>query len=234
MQARIIVGVCGGSGAGKGHVIHDHLLPALGSAGLVLEHDWYYHEYGTLLGLQGVKSRAEINYDIPQAYENGLLIEHLRALKRGESIHIHKYQKGASVRSPHALHLEPREVVVVDGMMILSVPELVAELDVRGFVEATEPVRLHRRIRRDLAFASEEESRLRFDRDVMPAHRRFVGPSIQLATFVIQNEIDGAAAKGMHEFISAVIRKLHETREEHPCPATAASWPHWEAQPLGS
>lgn len=200
----------------------------------MLEHDWYYHEHSSLLRMQGVKARAEINYDIPQAYENALLIDHLRALKRGEAISVHRYQKGSGVRSPQALQLEPREVVVVDGMMILSVPELVQELDVRGYIEATEPVRLTRRIRRDLSFSTEEESRLRFERDVMPAHRRFVGPSIQLAHFVIHNEIDGAAATGMHEFISAVIRKLHEAREERPCPATAAYWPHWEAQPQGS
>jgi uridine kinase len=210
MRTRLIVGVSGGSGSGKHRVIHHHLLPALGGTPLILEHDWYYHEVDYLTRAQGVSSRLEINYDQPDAYENLLLVKHLRDLQAGRSIQVYPYQKANGMRRAEPMWLEPRDVVIVDGMMILAVPELVSMLEIRAYVQADDDLRLARRIARDLSFCSAEESELRFRRDVLPAHRRYVEPSRTQAHFVVMNARDGHAPDGIDAFVSAVLRALAE------------------------
>lgn len=208
MKTVLTVGVSGGSGAGKHVLIRDHLLPALGSRALLIEHDWYYYELEPLFKAQGVSSREDINYDIPQAYENALLVEHIRALKAGNTVTVHPYVKGSGMRDSDPIVLEPREVVVVDGMMIYAVPELVAELDLKAYVDASDALRLERRVKRDMSFSTVEESLLRFERDVLPSHRRFVEPYRATADFVLKNETDGANPDGVERFIAEVLSRL--------------------------
>lgn len=204
----LIVGVSGGSGAGKRRIIDHYLMPALGERALILEHDWYYRELPDLMAVQGVTSQLQINYDHPDAYNNALLIQDIRALRAGRTIDVYPYQKGVGMRSAQAMVLEPRPVVIVDGMMVLAVPELAAELDLKAYVDASEQVRIRRRVARDLFFASEEESRLRFTRDVLPAHYQFVEPARATADFVIDNTRDDEEALGAAAFVSAILERM--------------------------
>lgn len=214
MHARLVVGVCGGSGAGKRRIIDQYLVPALAGAGLILEHDWYYHELPTLFVQQNVTERDDINYDIPDAYENALLIRDIQALRQGRSIDVRRYQKGVGMREEVPMRLAPHEVIIVDGMMVLAVPELAAQMDIKAFVHADPEVRLRRRVARDLYFSSEEESLLRFERDVLPAHIRYVEPSRAIADFVLDNSQDDTPAVGTAQFVEAVVLALQSARLE--------------------
>lgn len=214
MKARLVVGVSGGSGAGKCRIIDQYLIPALNGSGLILEHDWYYYDWHTLSQNQGVPELKNINFDRPDAYENSLLARDIQALREGRAIDVYRYQKGVCEREAVPLRLAPHEVIIVDGMMVLSVPELVAQLDIRAYVDATDEVRLARRIARDRYFSSEAESRLRFERDVMPAHRTFVEPSRKTADFVLDNSRDNEPAEGVEAFVSAVLSRLEALRAQ--------------------
>ncbi|MFM7201310.1 MAG: uridine kinase [Myxococcota bacterium] len=204
----LVVGVSGGSGAGKRRIIDDYLMPVLQDRALILEHDWYYRELPDLMAVQGVTSQLQINYDHPDAYDNALLIRDIRALRAGLTIDVYPYQKGVGMRSSHPVIIEPRPVVIVDGMMVLAVPELAAELDLKAFVYASDEVRLRRRVARDLSFASEEESQLRFTRDVLPAHHQFVEPARATADFILDNGLDGEDASGVAPFLSDILARL--------------------------
>ncbi len=205
MRTHLIVGIAGGSGAGKHRVIQNHLLPSLNGNALILEHDWYYHGLEYLFDAQGVSRREDINYDHPDAYENTLLATHLRMLRAGRAVEVFPYRKGHGTRSDVPFRLEPREIVILDGMMIFAVPELVEQLSITAYVHAEEPLRLQRRILRDLEFSPEDESVLRFYRDVLPAHHRYVEPHRDSAHFVLHNTRDGDAPGGVDAF-------LHEVR----------------------
>lgn len=214
MKARLVVGVSGGSGAGKCRIIDQFLIPALGGAGLILEHDWYYYDWQTLSKKQGVPELKNINFDRPDAYENSLLARDIQSLREGRAIDVYRYQKGLCERAEMPIRLAPHEVIIVDGMMVLSVPELVEQLDIKAYVHADDQVRLDRRIARDRYFSSEEESRLRFERDVMPAHRQFVEPSRQVADFVLDNSKDNVPAEGVEAFVSAILSRLEALRNQ--------------------
>ena len=212
MRTLLIVGVSGGSGAGKHVVIHDYLLPALGDAARVIEHDWYYYEFEDLYRVQGVSSRADINYDRPDAYENSLLIQHLERLTAGQPVKIHRYRKGVGLREDDPIVVEPRDVIILDGMMLFAVPQLVRQIQLRAYVHAGDQVRLRRRVRRDIAFSTVDESVIRFQRDVLPAHRRYVEPSAAHASYILLNSRDGEAPEGIEELLSGINAELQKRR----------------------
>jgi len=208
MKTPLVIGIAGGSGAGKHRVIQEYLLPALRGKALIIEHDWYYHELPILYAAQGVTEREDINYDQPEAYENGALAVHLDALTRCEQAEIHPYRKGIGMRAETSVLLEPQDVIIVDGMMLFAVPQLVTRMDMRVFVEADDDVRLRRRIERDLPFSSEEESRLRFVRDVSPAHSKYVEPSRIHAHFILQNTREGKPPIGFDAFLGELLQTI--------------------------
>ncbi len=212
MRTLLIVGVSGGSGAGKHLVIHDYLVPALGHSARVIEHDWYYREFEDLYRMQGVSSRADINYDRPDAYENELLVHHLKRLVAGETVEIHRYRKGVGLREIEPVRIEPQEVIILDGMMLFAVPELVRQVHLRAYVHASDQVRLQRRVRRDIAFSTVDESVIRFQRDVLPAHRRYVEPSAVHAGYILVNSRDGCAPEGIQELVSGIDAALRRRR----------------------
>lgn len=212
MRTQLIVGVSGGSGAGKHLVIHKHLVPALGGCARVIEHDWYYYEFEHLYAVQGVTSRADINYDRPDAYENSLLVRDLDALCAGRAVKIHRYQKGIGLRATEPYLLEPAEVVILDGMMLFAVPEVVSRIHIGAYVHADDQIRLNRRIKRDLGFSTVDESVIRFQRDVLPAHRRYIEPSAAFARYILTNSRDGDRPDGIGEFVERVLKTQERLR----------------------
>ncbi len=212
MRTLLVVGVSGGSGAGKHVVIHDYLLPALGDAARVIEHDWYYYEFEDLYRVQGVSCRADINYDRPDAYENSLLVEHLKRLTSGQPVQIHRYRKGVGLREDEPITIEPRDVIILDGMMLFAVPELVRLIELRAYVHAGDDVRLRRRVKRDIDFSTVDESVIRFQRDVLPAHRRYVEPSAAHAGYILVNSRDGEAPEGIDELLAGIRMELEKRR----------------------
>lgn len=208
MRAKLILGICGGSGAGKHRVIHHHLMPLFKNDAVILEHDWYYHELDYLFKHQNVSNRDDINYDRPDAYENDLLVDDITKLRNGEDIRVYPYIKGIGLRQKEPLLISPKPIVIVDGMFVFSVPKLVKCMDICAYIHADDHVRLQRRVKRDLSFSSKEESIGRFYRDVMPAHKEFVEPSKNISDYVIINNINGEASVGIEALISEIEKRL--------------------------
>lgn len=179
----VVLGVAGGTGSGKSTVV-DAITRSLGpDAVSVISHDAYYRDRSHLTPEQ----RQSINYDHPDALETSLLVEHIRALRKGHTVNIPVYDFAAHSRSTRTLRIEPRPVLIVDGILLLADPELRELMDIRVFVDTDADLRLVRRIERDIAqrgrtFASVIHQYLETTR---PMHLEFVEPSKRYAHLIL-------------------------------------------------
>jgi uridine kinase len=142
----VLIGIAGGTGSGKTTVASKIVerLPA-GRANLI-PHDAYYRDRSHLTAA----ARQAINFDEPDALENERLIADLRRLKAGQAVACPQYDFATHTRRPETRPLEPRAIVVVEGILLFAIPELRDQFDLRIFVDTPDDVRLLRRIRRDI------------------------------------------------------------------------------------
>lgn len=203
----VILGVAGGSGSGKTTVVR-RLIRALGEPDVaVLHHDSYYRDASHL----PMEEREAINYDHPDSLETDLLVAHLEALLEGRAVDVPVYDFAAHVRLPETEHVEPRPVVILDGILILWDSRLRQLLDVKLFVDADADVRLGRRLRRDM----EERGRppesvlAQYMATVRPMHLEFVEPSKRYADMIIPR---GGHNRVGVDMVVAMVRSRIEDR----------------------
>ncbi len=190
----LLVGVAGGTAAGKTALVQA-LARRVGRARVaVIRHDWYYRDRAQVPEAE----RALWNYDHPDALETSLLVAHLEELRCGRPVDAPSYDFATHSRAPQTQRLEPRELIVLDGILVLHDPELRSALDLRVWVEADDEVRFLRRMDRDTRERGRTvESVLRQYRDtVRPMHAEFVEPSRRYADLVLdgQGEFESALA----------------------------------------
>lgn len=205
---RVLIGVAGGSGSGKTTVVR-RIVDAIGRRNVaVLHHDSYYRDASHL----PPDERAAINYDHPESLETGLLIRHLEALLRGEPVEVPVYDFSNHVRLPATERVEPRPVVILDGILILWDKRLRELMDVRLFVDADADVRLGRRLRRDMEERgrSPESILAQYMATVRPMHLEFVEPSKRYADVIIPR--GGHNRVGVELVVATVRSALEETR----------------------
>ena len=173
-----VLGLAGGSGAGKTTLV-DGLTSRLQGDVSVLWFDEYYHD---LLHLSP-EQRAAVNFDHPDSLDQVLLIEHLDGLLAGRSVDVPIYDFATHTRTGRTRRVEPRPVVVVDGILVLAVPDLRSRLDLAVFVDAPAEVRLARRMYRDVRERGRTTASVRaqFEATVAPMHEAFVDPSAEHA-----------------------------------------------------
>jgi uridine kinase len=179
----VIVGVAGGSGSGKTTVVR-RLVDALGGDDVaVLHHDSYYRDASHL----PPPERAAINYDHPDSLETELLIEHLEALLAGRAVHVPVYDFAHHIRTDRTERVEPRPVIILDGILILWDRRLRELMDVKLFVDADADVRLGRRLRRDMEERGRSADSVlgQYMDTVRPMHLEFVEPSKRYADVII-------------------------------------------------
>ncbi|HXJ21056.1 MAG TPA: uridine kinase [Polyangia bacterium] len=178
-----LIGIAGGTASGKTTVAHRIVdaLPA-GQAALI-QHDAYYRDRSALTPAQ----RALLNFDEPEALENDLLLEHLRALKRGEAVDCPEYDFTTHTRKRSVRRIDPCAVVVVEGILLLAVPALREIFDLRLYVDTEDDVRLVRRIKRDMFERGRDISSIeaQFMGTVRAMHRQHVEPSKRYAHLII-------------------------------------------------
>src|SRR5436309_15524277 len=127
----MVIGICGGTGSGKTTVAHK-IVDSVGSANVVfLQQDAYYRDLGDM----PLEVRHLLNFDHPDALDNDLLINHLRTLKAGESIDQPIYDYATHSRTSQKKHIEPRIVIIVEGILVFVSAELRSLMDLKVFVD---------------------------------------------------------------------------------------------------
>jgi uridine kinase len=182
----VFIGIAGGSGSGK-----STLAGALGAAlgpdrCATITFDRYYRD----LAGRSAPERASVNFDHPDSLDDALFGEHLDGLRAGNPVDVPVYDFATHSRAATVDRVEPRSVVVVDGILLLAVSHLAERLDHAVFVDVPDSVRLARRIARDRVERgrSEESVRAQFAATVVPMHQRFVQPSAMLAHVRVSGE----------------------------------------------
>jgi uridine kinase len=204
----MVIGVAGGSGSGK-TTIARALAADLGKEIVVaIEQDSYYRDLSHL----PFEERAKVNFDHPDAIEMSLLMAHVDDLCAGKSVHRPCYDFEHHLREAETELLEPRPVVLVEGILVLADEELRKRFDLKLFVDTAADIRLMRRIRRDLEHRGRTFAQIRrqYYDTVRPMHLAFVEPSKHWADVIIP---EGGHNRVALELIRGRVREF--TREYH-------------------
>lgn len=191
-RAPILIGVAGGTAAGKSAVVRE-VVRGVGSESVaVIEHDSYYRDQSRL----SQEQRLQLNYDHPDALETSLLKAHLRQLIEGSPVEVPTYSFSTHTRLPTTRRVVARKVIVLVGVLILVDPELRELLDIRAYVDADEDIRLIRRLRRDIAQRGRSLDTVihQYLDSVKPMHRKFVEPSKRHAHFILPEGAENRVA----------------------------------------
>ena len=179
----IIIGIAGGSGSGKTTVVR-RLTASLGIAQVtVLEHDRYYRDRSELR----LEERAALNYDHPDSLETDLLVQHVRALKAGETVQVPQYDFARHNRLDERETVSPRAAIIVEGILIFADAGLRTLMDVKVFVDADDDTRFIRRLQRDIAERGRTVASVidQYLGTVKPMHLEFVEPSKRYADIIV-------------------------------------------------
>jgi len=181
----LIIGIAGGTGCGKTTVVNQILneLPE-GEVG-VISQDSYYTDTTHL----SYDERIKINFDHPRSIDFDLLGEHLKELKNNQPIHQPVYSFVKHNRTGDTILTHPRKVMIVEGILILTNPELRDMFDIKIFVHADSDERLIRRLKRDIAERGRDldEVLLRYQNTLKPMHEQFIEPMKEYADIIIPN-----------------------------------------------
>ena len=178
----LVIGIAGGTGSGK-TTLMNNLISKYGDNITVLSHDNYYKRHDEM----PYEERCLLNYDEPDALETDLMAMHLDKLRQGEAIDCPVYDFTVHNRSNDTIHIIPRKVIIVEGILIFENQPLRELMDIRIFVDTDADVRLCRRIKRDVNKRGRTlESVLnQYQETVKPMHERYVEPSKKFADLVV-------------------------------------------------
>lgn len=178
-----VIGVAGGSGSGKTTVVRN-IVDALGNTEVsVIEHDRYYRDHPTLR----LEERAALNYDHPDSLETDLLVQHVKALRAGQTVEVPVYDFARHARQPDTDTVTPRTAVIVEGILIFTDPALRALMDVKVFVDTDDDTRFIRRLQRDITERGRTVESVidQYLGTVKPMHLEFAVPSKRYADIII-------------------------------------------------
>lgn len=183
MNKPLVIGVAGGSGSGKTTVVREIIRNVGKQHVTVLHHDSYYRDVKHL----PLEERIKINYDHPDSLETSLLIQHLHQLTGGHAVEVPCYDFTEHLRAPETERMEPRKVIIVDGLLILWDRELRSLMDIKVFVDTDADLRFIRRLSRDIHDRGRSADSVieQYMRTVRPMHLEFVEPSKRYADIII-------------------------------------------------
>ena len=202
----LVIGIAGGSASGM-TTLMKNLIADIENDVTVLSHDNYYKRHDDL----SYEERSYLNYDEPGAFDTSLMVYHLDQLRHGHAIECPVYDFTVHNRSEETIHIEPRKVIIVEGILIFEDRDLRELMDVRIFVDSDADIRLCRRIRRDVTKRGRSlESVLdQYQQTVKPMHEQYVEPSKKYAHLVVPEGGKNVVALDM--IISRIRRHLKET-----------------------
>lgn len=204
----LVIGIAGGTGSGKTTVVNK-ILQQLNAEGVnVLSQDNYYHDNQHL----SLQEREALNYDHPKSIDFELLLKHVKTLKKGENIEQPVYSFVTHSRTGDHVTVEPRNVLIVEGILVLTNPELLKEYDLKVLEHADSDERLIRRIRRDTQERGRDLNEVlhRYQTTLKPMHQEFIEPSKNQADLIVPNMRHNSVAI---DFLTTVInnslKKVH-------------------------
>ena len=182
MDNILVIGIAGGTGSGK-TTLMKNIVSRFGDEVTVISHDNYYKRHDDMT----YEERCLINYDEPAAFETELMVGHLAQLKAGHAIECPVYDFTVHNRSNDFVTIEPRRIIIVEGILIFADEALRDLMDVRIFVDTDADVRLCRRIKRDVNKRGRtlESVRTQYQTTVKPMHEKYVEPSKRFANIVV-------------------------------------------------
>lgn len=181
----LIIGIAGGTGCGKTTVV-EQIIDQLPNEEIgVISQDSYYKDLSHL----HYEQRVEINFDHPRAIDFDLLIEHLKVLRKGIPIEQPVYSFKEHNRTEQSITTYPTKVVIVEGILIMTNPDIRKMFDIKMFVHADSDERLIRRLKRDINERGRdlEEVLHRYQNTLKPMHDQFIEPTKEYADIIIPN-----------------------------------------------
>lgn len=206
-----VIGVAGGSGSGKTTVARNILEIAGRERVAHLLHDHYYKDLAQL----SFDERAKVNFDHPDSLDNELFIQHLEALREWRPVECPLYDFKTHRRVDETVTIMPRQVVLVEGILIFADPRLRDLMDLRVFVDTDSDLRILRRIQRDVAERGRtiESVMQQYLETVRPMYNEFVAPSKKFANIVIpEGGMDQVAIDVLITKVESVIKQANPTQ----------------------
>jgi len=190
----LIIGIAGGTGCGKTTVVKQIVDELPKDVVGVISQDSYYND----LDHMTKEERGKVNFDHPNSIDFELLISHLKQLKAGKSIEKPKYSFVEETRLDETELTQPRKVMIVEGILVLSNPKLRDLFDIKIFVHADSDERLIRRLQRDIKERGHDLEKVlyRYQSAVKPMHDQFIEPSKEFADIIIPNNHYNTVAVG--------------------------------------
>lgn len=204
----VVIGVAGGTGSGKTTVAREIYRNFKEKSILMLEHDAYYKDQSE----KTMEERIKTNYDHPLAFDTDLLLEHMKKLLNYESIEKPIYDYANHTRSTESVYVEPKDVIIFEGILILEDVRLRDLMDIKVFVDTDADIRIIRRLVRDI----EERGRTldsvinQYTSVVRPMHLQFIEPTKRYADIIIP---EGGQNRVAIDLMVTKIRSILEENE---------------------
>ncbi len=204
----IIIGIAGGTGSGKTTVVKKIVESLPPQEVVLIPQDSYYKDSSHV----PVELRQNINFDHPNAFDWELLSQHISELRAGRSIEQPIYSYLTCTRQPETIHVEPREVIIVEGILALCDPILRKLMDLKIFVDADPDERLIRVIQRDIVERGRTSEAVmeRYTRILKPMHLEFIEPTKRYADLIIPQ---GGHNKKAVEIMTTYIEKMLQAKQ---------------------
>jgi uridine kinase len=179
----MIIGISGGTGSGKTTVANRILASVSANEVLFIQQDLYYRNLKDM----PLDYRNQANFDHPDALDNELLSNHLKKLRAGEPVELPIYDFRTHTRLPDTTRINPKPIVIVEGILIFAEPRLLEQMDIKVFVDTPDDIRFIRRLRRDIAERGRTLDSVidQYLATVRPMHMQFVEPSKRFADVII-------------------------------------------------
>jgi uridine kinase len=203
----LVIGIAGGTGSGKTTVVKKVTEQFSEKEVAVLSHDSYYYDNGDL----SLEERRGKNFDHPDSIEFGLMIEHVKKLKKGESINEPVYSFITCARSKETKLVEPKKVLIIEGILCLANKTLRNLMDIKVFVDCDPDLRLSRVIMRDILERGRnvEQVLTRYEKTVRPSHLQFIEPTKRFADIIIpQGGMNQVAINILTNYINQTLKTL--------------------------
>lgn len=202
----LIIGIAGGSGSGKSTVV-SRLEEVFKNRIVVIPQDSYYKDCGNLSD----EEKRVHNFDHPDAIDFDLLTKHIEEIRKGNAVEQPVYSYITCGRCKETVHVEPADIIIVEGILIFSCPELMSQMDIKVFVDADDDDRLARIITRDTQERGKDLQWVidRYTSLVKPMHLQFIAPSKRYADIIIPE--GGHNEVGVNILLATIEKALNDS-----------------------